>query len=296
MSREVLTLVVAGVKRIGKSNESLRMLVEDYITPKGKKKARKALLVDINDEYGKYKIYSNRIPYGLRPMSDENGNYYIYPIRRIAIKDVILFSNPNYKAEIRRVVPKINDNGTFADPDQLIDNIVKILKDFRGGALLIEDLNVVFGDSLPLVISGLLTNNAHRDCDLIMHVQSIGRMLPKIRQNTNIVRMHYQLDSVDESKEKLKTHYPIFKIAQIIVNEQYFAGNTRYYVWIERDKFKIMGNITPEQKERAVKEYLSVTPQELKPLLIKKDDNGKAVYSYNDALKSKLNELINKYF
>lgn len=296
MGREVLTLVVAGVKRIGKSNETLRLMVEEYIVPKGRKKARKALIVDINNEYGQYKIYSSRVPYGLTPRSDENGTFYIPRIRRIAIKDIIKFSDPYYPAEIRRVVPKINDNGTFANNDELIANIVKILNDFRGGAMLMEDLNSVFGDSLPIEISGILTNNAHRDCDLIMHVQSIGRLLPKMRQNTNIVRMHFQLDSVDESRDKLKEHYEIFKIAQLIVNTQYYGGNRRYFVWIDRDNFKIRGNINEFQIESAIREYISVTPSTMKALLVKKDDNGKGVYTYPQALKLKIKDLWSKYF
>lgn len=294
--RETLTIGVIGVKRIGKSNETLRLLVEEYTKQTERKKARKALLIDINNEYGKYKIFSQTPPPGHQLYKDSSGGiYYIHPIRRIAIKDITLFSAIP-KVEIRRVVPTINDDGSFATEEQLVDNIFNVFQSFRGGALMIEDFNVIFGDSLPKKIAGLLTNNGHRDVDLIYSIQSAGRMLPKLLQNTNIVRFHHQLDSIDESKEKLKAHYEIFKIAQILVDKQYYNDNKRFFVNVDRDNFKIKGKYSQKMLMDAIHEYVMETPSITKKYERRRDESGKKAFTYEQAVSIVKKDLFEKYF
>jgi hypothetical protein len=149
-------------------------------------------------------------------------------------------------------------------PDEQDDLIVKMMMEFRGGCLFIDDLNTVFGDSLPKKVSGFFSNNAHRDCDILMQMQSVGRVLPKMWQNTNAVRFHKQLDSVKSSKAKLKDDYEIFLLAEKLVNFQYANGNKRFFVWVDKDENKIRGAFNKAMFERAIIDYLEENPSVLR--------------------------------
>lgn len=281
--RECAMMIVTGRKRIGKSNESLRMLLEDYIVTTPYKKGRKALIIDVNNEYGQYKVYSNRTPEGR-----------IYPIKRIRIQDVAKFSMQT-KIEVARVVPVINDDGSTPDEEELRKNFVSIIDSFRGGCLVVEDLNKVFGDALPTAISGTLVNNAHRDSDLIFHVQSVGRLLPKILQNTNIIRFHMQLDGVDNSAEKLKSDYEICKIAENLVQKQYNSKNIRFFVYINRDEQKIFGKFSDRMIYDAIKDYVSRTRATTRQYEQRRNADGKKTYTYDQCVELATRELFNKY-
>ena len=224
-TRECKLIIVTGKKRIGKSNETLRNLCYDVL-----KSGRKFLIFDVNNEYGQYKIYF------------PDGTNKVHPVKRIFHKDIAKFSRQKV-IQGARVIP-IHDNGKAMSPEEIEELMMTILTQFRGGALLLEDMNNIIGDSLPVKVSGALVNNAHRDCDIYIHMQSVGRILPKMRQNTEIIRFHYQLDGIEDSKEKLKSEYEIFKIAQLIVNKHYFGDNKRYFLFINREEAKLMGKFS----------------------------------------------------
>ena len=238
MARETQLIVVAGRKRIGKSNETLRMLIYDYIRGEH---ARKVLIFDPNNEYGAYEMYVN-------------GQKAVVRVPVLGHNDILKF-NKQRMVEMRRIVP-INAYGYPLEPEAQDELIVKMMSEFRGGCLWIEDLNVVFGDSLPKKVSGFFSNNAHRDCDIIMQMQSIGRILPKMWQNCQKVRFHAQLDSVDQSKDKLREDYEIFKIAQLMVDFQYNSGNQRFFVWVDKEDKKIRGAYSRKMFDKAIMDYL----------------------------------------
>lgn len=282
--RECKQVVVAGRKRIGKSNETLRMIVEDYIVTNHLKKGRKALLLDTNNEYGTYQIFSNKSQSG-----------YQYPIKRIALNDIKRFSMQQ-KVEVVRVTPRINDDGTAATDEQIKQNIIRTIDDFRGGCLLVEDLNVLYGDSLPLEISGLLTNNGHRDTDLIFHIQSVGRLLPKILQNTEIIRFHKQHDSVDKYANRLADDYTILKIAEMLVDKQYYSGNTRYFVYVNREDKKIIGKYSARQLMDVISDFVKSEKSITKRFENMRDLRGKKVYTYQQALELACRELFKRFY
>ena len=287
--RECNLTLVAGVKRIGKSNETLRHILESYIRDNLKtgKHGLKCLIFDINNEYGGYELFCSdkKVRMVRVPILDSS------KIKQFNMQRVV---------EVRRIVPskeKKPDGTLIADDDQATEELLlKVVKDFRGGLLFIDDLNTVFGDSLPKKFAGLLSNNAHRNADILLQVQSIGRILPKMWQNTNYVRFHHQLDSVDDSQDKLTTHYEIFKIAQLLVDERYYNGEKRFFVWVDRDDFKIKGAYTAQQLEAAIDEYISVKSSVLKPFLDKKDGNGSKVYTYPQAVQMKRKQLFDKFY
>jgi hypothetical protein len=195
---------------------------------------------------------------------------------------------------MRRIVP-IDKYGKPLSGEEQDKLIVKCMTEFRGGCLWVEDLNVVFGDTLPKRVTGFFTNNAHRDCDIILQLQSISRILPKMWSNCNSVRMHKQLDSADQSKNKLKDNYELFKIAQILVNEEYDNGNIRFFVWIDMDDHKIRGAYSLAQYKMAVREYISENPVQIKREMSKMNFGGNN-YTQDDALQALTNRLIKEFY
>lgn len=287
MSRkvEVNFTVVAGKKRIGKSNETLKELLFKYIA----KLKRRALIYDPSNEYSSYKL-DQFLPDGSENPSARKIQIGLLPHNKIA-----QFSIQN-TIEIRRIAP-IDKYGRRLTADEQGDLIIEMMDQFRNGCIFIEDLNKTFGDSLPDEVTGFLTNNAHRNCDVIFHVQDIGRLVPKIWQQTNIVRMHKMLDGVDKSKHKLGNDFEIFKIAENIVETEYRKGNIRYFVYIDRDEGKIKGAFTPEMFLKAVTDYIDIDAQHMvKRYTNKKDDFNKAVYTYAQAKQRVKTELFRKYY
>lgn len=248
--REPQLIVVTGVKRIGKSNETIRYLYNDYCRGG---LGRKVLIFDFNNEFGNYEVFEKK-----------NGQQISYRVNipRLAPEDILRFSNQKM-IEMRRVVPldKWGMPLSLEDQGKLIQ---KTMTEFRGGCLFIEDLNAVFGDSLPAAISGFFVNNAHRDCDVLLHVQSIARVVPKIWQNCNIVRRHRENVSTEESREKLKTNFTLFKLGELIVDYQYDNLNERYFLWIDKDHRKLKGNITKGMFDKAVIDFLQLYPGEIR--------------------------------
>lgn len=275
--RETKLIIVSGRKRIGKSNETLRFLLREYT--KGSH-PRKVLIYDPNNEYGSYELY-------------EGTKKSIVKIPMLGHDDILKFNKQNL-VEMRRIVP-IDKYGKPLSGEEQDKLIVKCMTEFRGGCLWVEDLNVVFGDTLPKRVTGFFTNNAHRDCDIILQLQSISRILPKMWSNCNSVRMHKQLDSADQSKNKLKDNYELFKIAQILVNEEYDKGNIRFFVWIDMDDHKIRGAYSLAQYKMAVREYISENPVQIKREMSKMNFGGNN-YTQDDALQSLTNRLIKEFY
>lgn len=276
--RETKLVVVTGRKRIGKSNETLRMLLNEYT--KGQH-ARKVLIFDPNNEYGAYELY-------------DRGIKKVVKVGLLGHNDILHF-NRQKVIEIRRIVP-INMYGQPLTPDEQDSLIVKMMQEFRGGCLFIEDLNTVFGDSLPKRVSAFFTNNAHRDCDIVIQLQSIGRILPKMWQNTQVIRFHSQLDSVDQSKNKLKEDYEIFKIAQLMVNFQYENGNQRFFVYVDKEDKKIRGQYNRLMFDKAITEYLEENDYLVRKEMSKVDfKTGDKKFTPEQALFSVKRRLVKEY-
>lgn len=263
------------MQNIGKSYTSLKqMLYQAYFA----KHKRNGLIFDTNGEYGEYEIDSK-----------------IHRIKEIGHGDIIKYGNSTAN-EVRRIAP-FRTNGGPLTPQETEILLIKAINQYRGGTLTIEDLNRIYGDALPQSISSLLSNVRHRNCDVIFHLQSVGRILPKMRQNTKIIRYHYQLDSIEDSKDKLAGELEIYKIAENLVNKQFESGNQYFFVYIYREIKKIKGAFSPRMFSEAIQDYLSENERAMKHLLQKRDlKKGKKIYSYEQAINIKTTELFKKYY
>lgn len=265
--REALLGVAVGKKGIGKTYTTLQ-IIGQYIKGGLNVKPRRALIMDVNDEFETIKA--------IRP------------------QDVALFTH-HPKVEARRIRP-YNEDGSKMSLNEVADTLWAVLKDYKGGLLLIEDINKYVGDYLGNDLVGALCTNRHSSLDIICHFQSIGRIGTKIWQNINWLRFHKNTDSVDRHKKKFEDKYEAFKICEILVNKQYFNGNQYFYLTFDCDSEKIRGTFSDKMINEAIDEYIALNySKKVKPLLNHKNSKGKSKYTSQTATKQVKQELRKMY-
>jgi len=273
--RSPILMIPTGAQDIGKSYQTLRAAIYQAYVATHK---RKTLIFDTNNEYAQYEIEGK-----------------MHFIKAINHTDIIKYGNSNM-AEVRRIVP-FKPNGMPMSPEEAEKLLVRVIEEFRGGTLVIEDLNRLYGDSLPVSISGLLCNVRHRNCDVVFHLQSVARILPKMLQNSKVIRFHYQLDTISNSAEKLRGEDEIYRISEKLVTKEYDKGgtNVRFFVFIYRMERKLKGAFSNKMLAEAIMEYISENQRILKPLLEKRTPTGSKMYNYQQSLNIKTIELYKRY-
>jgi hypothetical protein len=231
--REPQLIIATGRKRIGKTYTTLQV-INRYVmdNPAIGKKGRKVLIYDVNQEYTQYKTMGHA--------------------------DIVNFSiNP--KVEIRRILA-ITPDGKIMHIDQMNDLLNKILQEFRGGLLVLEDINRYLIDTKTPEIIGTMATNAHRDLDIICHLQSLAPMTTRMWQNCSVVRFHFQMDDIFRYKTRIP-NYELYKIAQCLVNYKYHGGDMRFYCWVYNEENLIKGAFTKADFRQACEDYLYETPR-----------------------------------
>ena len=265
--REALLGVAVGKKGIGKTYTTLQ-IIGSYIKGGGSVKPRKALILDVNDEF--------------------------QSIKAINPKDVALFSH-HPQIEARRIRP-YNDDGSKMTLNDIAECLWDVLGKYKGGLLLIEDINKFTGDYLKNDLVGALCTNRHSSLDIIMHFQSIGRVGTKIWQNINWLRFHKNTDGVDRHKKKFEDKYEMFKLCEILVNKQYFAGNKYFYLTCDCDNEKIRGAFSDKMINEAIDEYIAINfSKKVKPYLNQRDTSGKKKFTSTTASKLVKDRLRGMY-
>ena len=233
--REPILLCATGKKGVGKTYITNK-LIKKYVrsNPKTGKKGRKVLIYDINMEYSNaYKV--------------------------IGVKDLKKFSRQN-KIEVRRVLP-INEDGSVATLVEMVDILNTIIMTFRGGLLILEDINRYMIQARTTEVVGLLATNRHRDLDIVCHFQSLAPLDPRMWQNTAMVRFHYQMDDIKRYKNRIP-NFELFNVAQCLVQNKYLKqGDKRFFCYVSNDDNYITGNFTSIDFQNAVTEYLERNPK-----------------------------------
>lgn len=231
--REPQLIIATGRKRIGKTYTTLQMIhryVQDNAA-KGKK-GRKVLIYDVNQEYTQFKT--------------------------IAEKDISRFTH-SPRIEVRRILA-ITSDGKIMHIDQMNDLLKKILQEFRGGLLVLEDINRYLIDTKTPEIIGTMATNAHRDLDIVCHLQSLAPMTTRMWQNCSVVRFHFQMDDIFRYKNRIPL-YELYKIAQCLVNYKYHGGDIRFYCWVYNEESLIKGAFSKADFKQACIDYLNETPR-----------------------------------
>jgi hypothetical protein len=264
--REPILMCATGKKGVGKTYTTTIML-EDYVKSNRKtgKKGRKVLIYDINMEYTQYKA--------------------------ISVKDIPKFSRQKH-VEIRRVLP-IMDDGKMADLSDMLDILSRIINNFRGGMLVLEDINRYLVASKTVDVIGLLATNRHRDLDIICHFQSLSALDTRMWQNTAFVRFHYQIDDIKRYHQRIP-NFEMFKIAQCLVEYKYLKLNDkRFYCYIASDDNYIKGAFSKNDFQYACHEYLERNPKRISDFSKR---FGSGLGAREKAKQSLINELFQKYY
>lgn len=260
--------VAVGKKGIGKTFTTTQM-IDGYVRGGKGVKPRRALILDVNDEFEQYKA--------------------------ISLKHIELFS-VHPKIEARRVRP-FTDDGRRMTLKDIADALWRILEVYRGGLLLIEDINKYISDNLPNDLIGAICTNRHTNTDIVMHFQSIGRITPKIWQNINWLRFHKNSDNTIRHKNKFPDKVVMLGMVESIVNKKYYDGDNRFYLYIDIDEEKIYGNYTQSDIDEAINEYCSMNYREvIKPYVNKRDSRGKKLFTNESALTEVKKILKQSYF
>ena len=269
--REPKLGLAVGKKSIGKTYQT-KKLIERYVVGNPAKgvSPRRVLILDVNDEFTDYKA--------------------------ISMKDIVRFSVMP-RPEIRRVRPINEKTGIRLTLNEVADCLWNILHYYRNGLLLIEDINKYISDNLPNDLVGAICSNRHTDLDIIMHFQSIGRITPKIWQNSNWLRFHKNTDSVERHKNKFPDKFEMFSICESIVNSEYFNDNQRFFLYVDLDDEKIRGDITTMMRDAAIDDYLAKNYNSVvKPVLNKKDLGGGTKFDKTDSINQVRQRIITQYF
>ena len=267
--REPKLIIVVGRKGCGKTYTTTK-LINQYVlgNPAKGVPARRALILDVNDEYEQFKALKQ--------------------------SDIIRFS-AHPKIEARRIRP-FHDNGLRMTIRDLQEALSKILRDFRNGLFLIEDSSRILADSLSMDLMGAIATSRHLDMDIIMHFQSIGRVTPKIWQNLTHIRYHKQTDGVEKNKSKFEDKYELLKLVESYVDDEYNNGNQRFYLYIDVEDEKIK-NVDLKKFDRIVEDYVIENQKRLIAPLVNKGSllkNTKA-QTVEQALKIQKERIIKYY-
>jgi hypothetical protein len=266
--REPLLIIATGQKGVGKTYTT-KQLIAQYTqsNPHTQKKGRKVLIYDVNMEYTQFKA--------------------------IALKDLKKFTMQK-RVEVRRVLPRM-ENGRIATIDEMMEIMNVILESYAGGLLILEDINRYLIGTQTQDIIGTIATNRHRDLDIIIHLQSLAAVTPRMWQNTSSVRFHKQMDSIDRYMNRIP-YFEILKIAQILVENQYDGGNERFYCYVSGDESYVKGEFSKRSFQLACEEYSEKYPKALKLAMTRIGNGDKGESKRTKALNQVTDALVKKYY
>lgn len=240
--REAGMMAVTGIQGVGKTYLNMH-IIADYVKDKPNVDGRKVLIMDTNGEYTKEQFKDNNVS-SVDP-------------KIISLKDIPAWSRTT-AAEVRRIDAK---SLGIKQKKVVLEYLLKV---YRNGMLVIEDINTYFLSITHMEeIVGGIVNLRHRAVDVLISYQSARAVEPRIWQNSRWVRMHYQADNVKEIRNKIP-NYAMYRIAQNIVNNRYFDGDKRFYVYIHNFNNKIEGKFSKKEFEYACEQFLSTNKKSIK--------------------------------
>jgi hypothetical protein len=274
--REAKFVLVIGKKGVGKTYETLKE-ISSYL----KKARRKVLILDVNNEYGNVQQDHN------------NPNF---PNVRALAADQVLQWMLNGIVEARRLLP-VNANGTpLTDPE--MQNLMKqVIKTFKNGALILEDITKIVSDSTPNDLIGALATQRHASLDIYIHFQSIQKAgHPKLWALSNLVRMHKCEDEVSRHANKFPDVVGMYLTENIVAYK--FKNNKRFCAFYWKEDKKIKGLFDKKDFGQAIEMYLQDNPTLFKKELNRIDlRSGKRIHkSHSECLDYLLDKYTEEYY
>jgi hypothetical protein len=244
-TRECGMMTAAAIQGGGKTYQNMHLIAK-YVKDKieTKVRGRKSLIFDSNGEYTTEEFAKNGIPN--------------FTAKRLALKDVHDWCRDPHVTECRRIDAK---SLSIPEKKKALEYIVNELIDSQ---LVVEDINTYILKVTNMEeIVGKLVSLRHYGVDVLMSFQSIRAIEPRIWQNSRWVRLHFIADNIDEAKNKVP-NYPLFKIAQLMINKRFQEGDKRFFVYITGFGRKIEGEFKREEWENACNMYLLISKKIVK--------------------------------
>jgi hypothetical protein len=91
--------------------------------------------------------------------------------------------------------------------------------------------------------------------------------------------------------------YEYLKLAEILVDNKYYSGDKRYYLYVDIDEEKILGNITMPNVDRAINDYISRNYKNVvTPLLNQIDLTGGKKHTPETAVQQIKERILQNHF
>lgn len=274
LERQPMIMLVCGETGVGKTYRN-KQEIKKYLRddPVKKRPGRKVLAFDTNDDD--------------------------YPEFRSV--------NPNHVkaltvAAARRIRPYHIDGRPMDTADKKVV-VEKILKHFRNGLVVLDDIDHYMSGAKGQSMIGALCTVRHKGIDILLTHQSIAKITTSEWQNCTWLRLHHQVDDVTRYRERIP-RYALVRIAQLIVDEQYqassrafAAGRFSQAVFQERKSFFVYINMREQKLSgccrrafiRNAKRYLDQEEgKKIRMLLNEQSFAGVPVYKDRNAVLMKL--------
>ena len=124
---------------------------------------------------------------------------------------------------------------------------------------------------------------------MLISYQSLRAVEPRMYTNARWMRMHYQADNVNDIKGKI-ANLPMYKIAQIIVNNRYFGDDQRFYLYIYNFANKIEGQFSKKEFKDACRQYLNSNKKHIREF--KEMHN----VTMEQAVEGQITQFYNQYY
>lgn len=249
MERQPFIMVVTGQKGVGKSYTTYHAEVKPYTQNdlKAGRKGRGVVIFDINGE--DYYANEKTVNYDV---TKEEAYTRGEPFRKLSELNRAGFP------EVRKVIAFTKSRRPMTDKE-MNTAAIDILSNYSFGMVVLEDTKTYIHNYRSSAIISKITRNRHLNLDIIIHLQSLALVSPALWENTNIIRFHYQTDDVVRYREKIPD-FALVKIAQTIVNNRFESGDKRFFVYIDLENKKIIGNFKKEEFVVAADTYLNGYP------------------------------------
>jgi len=275
MGRQPKLIVAVGSRGIGKTFTTLKQIVSYARGNKAKGvPPRKVLIFDVNGEFPEFK--------------------------RISLKMVAAYSlHP--KIDIRRVTTQKDEGGTM-NPHEMQEALAIILRNYKSGLLLIEDITVYTSDSIGADLVGTLAAIRHIGVDTIIHFQTKSKAgHPQIVGMMSLMRIHKTHDKFIRHKKKFENNLDLLIVAETLVdykNSKLPPKEQWFYAYVDFDIGKVRGNFTKAEFQKAIEIYVSQNEKTIvSPLLNSKDRKGNKLFStYEQAYNQVEKDLFNKFY
>ncbi len=279
--REAKMILVAGRKGVGKTYQTLKMIT-GYLKSTSKRKGRKVLIFDVNNEFGDVQ-------------KDHNSGF--PNIGLIKLNQVPAFAR--WTRPVAKRVSIFKQDGQRMSLSEMGKALGYILEHYRNGLLLIEDISKYITDSLPGDLIGSICTQRHVSVDVIIHVQTVGKLFnPKLWGNCNELRLHRADDTISRHKNKISGNIEHLLIMEQLVEMKFNEGNRRFFCYLNKDTGKIKGKFTERDFLKAIELYLSSNySRVLKPLLEKRHIyTGEKIYkNQKQAVEGYMRKLVREY-